>query len=233
MKPRIFRLAALALALTACAAGTHDADKAANGGLVSQLVLGFWHGIIAPITLLVEVVRPFLPGIVPWDVHMFETGKVSVPYDVGFYFGISSGPPFLWSRRGRYTGDRTAFASPTPAAEACGRRLAAAPLPAFAVPEGTTAGTAAQARGRGLDRVLQGPARLGLRRPPFDPPGRTLNVMAAGGPGQPSRRVRLEVFRIGATDPTPVWQSDFVNVAIAARPPAARPSGRAGRPPGP
>jgi len=43
-------------------------------------------------------------------------------------------------------------------------------------------------------------------------PGEPLNVMMAAGPGQPSRRVRLEVFRIGAADPTPVWTSDFVDV---------------------
>ena len=101
--PQLLAFAALALVLTACAAGTHDADQAASGGLISQLVLGFWHGIIAPLTLLVEVIRRFIPGIIPWDVHMFETGKVSIPYDVGFYFGITSGPSFLWSRRGRYT----------------------------------------------------------------------------------------------------------------------------------
>ena len=43
-------------------------------------------------------------------------------------------------------------------------------------------------------------------------PGESFNVMAAGGPGQAPRRVRLEVFRIGATGPVPVWQSDFVTV---------------------
>jgi hypothetical protein len=43
-------------------------------------------------------------------------------------------------------------------------------------------------------------------------PGEPLNVMMAAGPGQPSRRVRVEVFRIGAAAPTPIWQSDFVQV---------------------
>ncbi len=43
-------------------------------------------------------------------------------------------------------------------------------------------------------------------------PGESFNVMAAGGPGQSPRRVRLEVFRIGASGPVPVWQSDFVAV---------------------
>jgi hypothetical protein len=43
-------------------------------------------------------------------------------------------------------------------------------------------------------------------------PGDPLNVMLAVGPGMPGRRVRLEVFRIGAAGPEKVWVSDFVNV---------------------
>lgn len=43
-------------------------------------------------------------------------------------------------------------------------------------------------------------------------PGESFNVMAAGGPGQAPRRVRLEVFRVGAAGPVPVWQSDFATV---------------------
>ncbi len=43
-------------------------------------------------------------------------------------------------------------------------------------------------------------------------PGEPINVMAAGGPGQPVRRVRLEVFRVGAAAFAPIWTSDFVDV---------------------
>jgi hypothetical protein len=43
-------------------------------------------------------------------------------------------------------------------------------------------------------------------------PGERLNVMAAGGPAQPSRKVRLEVFRVGAADAQKIWSSDFVDV---------------------
>ena len=43
-------------------------------------------------------------------------------------------------------------------------------------------------------------------------PGEALNVMAAVGPGQISRQVRLEVFRIGAGEPLKVWTSDFTEV---------------------
>ncbi len=43
-------------------------------------------------------------------------------------------------------------------------------------------------------------------------PGEPLNVMAAGGSGEPTRRVRLEVFRIGAAGPQLVWTSSFADV---------------------
>lgn len=43
-------------------------------------------------------------------------------------------------------------------------------------------------------------------------PGEPLNLMAAGGPGQPKRRVRTEVFRLGAGEPTLVWTSEFADV---------------------
>ncbi len=43
-------------------------------------------------------------------------------------------------------------------------------------------------------------------------PGEPLCLMAAAGPGQPTRRVRAEVFRIGAGAPTLVWTSEFADV---------------------
>jgi hypothetical protein len=43
-------------------------------------------------------------------------------------------------------------------------------------------------------------------------PGERLNIMAAGGPDQPKRRVRLEVFRVGAAQNELVWTSEFVDV---------------------
>lgn len=43
-------------------------------------------------------------------------------------------------------------------------------------------------------------------------PGERFNVMAAAGPGQPERTVRLEVFRLGAGGAAPVWTSEFVKV---------------------
>ena len=79
--------------LSACAAGSGDAHAAASGGLLSQFFLGLWHGIIAPLTLLVEVVNKLLPGVLPWKPHFFEEGT-GVPYDVGFYLTVGGGVHF-------------------------------------------------------------------------------------------------------------------------------------------
>jgi hypothetical protein len=46
-------------------------------------------------------------------------------------------------------------------------------------------------------------------------PGEPLCLMAAGGPDQPTRRVRAEVFRIEAGEPTLVWTSEFADVEAA------------------
>ena len=101
-----------------------------------------------------------------------------------------------------------------------GAGLMAAPLPALAA----TAGAAAPKEGARPSTTTK-PAVDTIWTSPFDiqrvwayvdrhsiVPGEPLNVMAAAGPGQPARRVRLEVFRVGAVAPTPIWQSDFVDV---------------------
>ena len=90
--------AALAVVLVACAAGTPDASQAATGGPLSQLVLGFWHGLIAPITLIIEVIHRYAPGVLNLSWHMYGSNG-SVPYDIGFYFGLAGGPSFLIWRR--------------------------------------------------------------------------------------------------------------------------------------
>jgi hypothetical protein len=96
-------LAAVALlALSACVAGSAESQHAAAGGLVSQLLLGFWHGIIAPVTLIVEIVNRLAPHALPWRVHLYESRDTSVAYDVGFYLGLVGSPIVIgrgWSRR--------------------------------------------------------------------------------------------------------------------------------------
>jgi hypothetical protein len=90
------------LALTACVAGSQEAQHTAAGGLLPQLLLGLWHGVIAPVTLIVEVINCFAPHLLPWTVHLYEAKGTGVAYDVGFYFGLAGSPIIIrtgWSRR--------------------------------------------------------------------------------------------------------------------------------------
>jgi hypothetical protein len=92
----------LALTLAACAAGSAESQHAASGGFLSQLLLGFWHGLIAPLMLIVEVINGIFPHVLPWTVRFYEPRGTGVVYDVGFYFGLISSPLLAhrgWSRR--------------------------------------------------------------------------------------------------------------------------------------
>ena len=91
---------ALALLLAACAAGGVESQQAAQGGGVSQFLLGLWHGIISPVTLLVEIDHKLVPKIIPWSVRLYETRNATVLYDVGFYIGLA-GAPSMAVRRWR------------------------------------------------------------------------------------------------------------------------------------
>ena len=91
----------LLLSLGACAAGSTDAHAAAAGGAIPQFFLGLWHGIIAPLTLLAEIINALAPHILPWHPHFFEEGA-GVAYDLGFYLTLSGGPHLVingWRRR--------------------------------------------------------------------------------------------------------------------------------------
>lgn len=96
-----WRLAAIlvvSLALAACVAGSGEFEHAAAGGALSQAVLGFWHGVIAPVTLIIEIVNRLAPHLLPWRAHLYESKAAGVAYDIGFYIGLAGGPPILWTR---------------------------------------------------------------------------------------------------------------------------------------
>jgi len=100
---KILTLAVLTAGLSACVAGSGESAHAAAGGGVSQILLGFWHGILAPLTLLGEIVNHFAPHLLPWKVGFYETKAAGAGYDFGFFLGLAGGPSFLgsrWSRRG-------------------------------------------------------------------------------------------------------------------------------------
>ncbi len=93
-------IAILILGLSGCAAGSTDAQVAAAGGDLPQFFLGLWHGFIAPITLIVEIINRLAPHLLPWRPRFFETGT-GVAYDLGFYLTLSGGPHFVlysWRR---------------------------------------------------------------------------------------------------------------------------------------
>ena len=69
-----------------------------SGLLLSQLLLGFWHGVIAPVTLIVEIVNRLAPSLLPWKVHLYESRDTGVWYDVGFYVGLAGGPSVFVGR---------------------------------------------------------------------------------------------------------------------------------------
>lgn len=55
-------------------------DRPANGGAVAGILLGLWHGIISPITLILSFLNP--------AVQMYEVHNDGAPYNLGFFLGI-------------------------------------------------------------------------------------------------------------------------------------------------
>lgn len=89
-------VALLVLGTAACTAGSSDAQQAAQSGDASVLLLGFWHGLVAPLTLLVSLINEFASGALPWSARMYQEGA-GVLYDIGFFVGIIAGPSILWT----------------------------------------------------------------------------------------------------------------------------------------
>ena len=88
----------LLLVLSGCAAGSPASSSSVHGGLLAQFLLGIWHGVIAPATLLLEVINRLSPGLLPWTARFYEARGTAVEYDVGFYLGLTGSPLIAWSR---------------------------------------------------------------------------------------------------------------------------------------
>ncbi|HWE47754.1 MAG TPA: hypothetical protein VG407_17165 [Caulobacteraceae bacterium] len=99
----VFAFAAFALlSLAACTAGSATAEHAAHQGFIVQFVMGFWHGMIAPFTLLGEIIDKFFPKVLPWHVHLYESRGTGVAYDIGFYLGLVGSPVAIIHRNHYY-----------------------------------------------------------------------------------------------------------------------------------
>ncbi len=92
---------ALALAVSACAAGTPESHQAVQNGVLPELLVGFWHGLIAPFTLIGEIIQKLAPGALPWSFRFFEARDTGVIYDIGFFVGIFGGPSVIWTGSSR------------------------------------------------------------------------------------------------------------------------------------
>ena len=56
-------------------------DKPVAGGAVAGILLGLWHGIISPITLVLSFLNR--------NVQMYEVHNDGAPYNLGFFLGIA------------------------------------------------------------------------------------------------------------------------------------------------
>jgi hypothetical protein len=92
---------ALLFAVSACAAGTEASHTAAQNGVLPELLLGFWHGLIAPFTLIAEIIDKLAPGALPWTFRFYESRGTGVIYDVGFFVGLFGGPSVIWTGSSR------------------------------------------------------------------------------------------------------------------------------------
>lgn len=78
---RALLLALFVVVLAACAAGPNAAvDVPSGDGDLAGFWLGLWHGLIAPVTLVISL---FSDSVSVYEVH--NTGNW---YDVGFVFAI-------------------------------------------------------------------------------------------------------------------------------------------------
>ena len=96
----VVALVAVALLVTACAAGPNELARA-SGPEVAGFWQGLWHGLISPITFLISLFNH--------HVAIYEVRNNGGWYDFGFMIGVSivfSGPAS--SRRAVSRGRRTA-----------------------------------------------------------------------------------------------------------------------------
>jgi len=93
-----------------------------------------------------------------------------------------------------------------------GAGFAAAPLSVFAKSEGAAPAPAPVTTAAIWPEFFKGQRIWAYADRHSVRPGEPLSITAAGGPGQPTRSVRLEVFRVAVPAPVLVWTSVFAQV---------------------
>jgi hypothetical protein len=58
-----------------------EMNRPGSGGHVAGILLGVWHGIISPITLILSFLNH--------SVQMYEVHNDGAPYNLGFFLGIA------------------------------------------------------------------------------------------------------------------------------------------------
>ena len=77
----VFTLALAALVLAGCAAGiNHQIGTENADGVIAGFWRGLWHGMIAPITLIISLFKS--------NVQMYEVHNSGAGYDIGFLIGV-------------------------------------------------------------------------------------------------------------------------------------------------
>ena len=80
MRERLGLVVLLGVVMAACVAGPNpEIGSAADGEVVAGLLLGLWHGIIAPVTFIISLFTD--------NVNLYEVHNNGNWYDFGFVLG--------------------------------------------------------------------------------------------------------------------------------------------------
>jgi len=87
MKKSILKIAILTLIIIVLTGCTFAGDSSSLASGTPGFLMGIWHGIVAPYTL---IVRFFL------DIKMYAIPNSGIGYDLGFLLGIIGAIPLGW-----------------------------------------------------------------------------------------------------------------------------------------
>jgi hypothetical protein len=87
---------ALFALVSGCVAGQTSSRHVAGGdNWFLEFILGYWHGVIAWVTLILRFIDQLFPGGIPGSWHMYETYDTGAFYGLGFLLGVYSLVPIV------------------------------------------------------------------------------------------------------------------------------------------